>query len=81
MACQGGITLVDTAGTFYMLQACMQGNFLKNLENSDCAQGKNFEKFPCILEDPVSMSLHFEKKSLQPLKFLKNLQAVFKETH
>ena len=21
-------TLVETAGTFYMLQACMQGNFL-----------------------------------------------------
>ena len=28
------VTLVETAGTFYMLQACMQGNCLKNLENS-----------------------------------------------
>ena len=27
------------------------------------------------------MSLCFEKKSLQPLKFLKNLQAIFKEVH
>ena len=41
-------TLVETAGTFYMLQACMQGNFQKNLENSDCAQEKflyNFHLF------------------------------------
>ena len=28
--------LVETASTFYMLQACMQGNFFKNLENSVC---------------------------------------------
>ena len=27
-------TLVETAGTFYMLQACMQGSFSENLENS-----------------------------------------------
>ena len=35
-------TLVEAALTFYMLQACMQGIFFKkNIENSDCAQGKN----------------------------------------
>ena len=45
-----------------MLQACMQVNFSKNAENSDCVQGKTFEKFPCILENSVSMSLRFEKK-------------------
>ena len=28
-------TLVETAGTFYMLQACMQGNLLQNVENSE----------------------------------------------
>ena len=48
--------LVETACTFYMLQACMQGNFLKNPENSDYAQGKIFEKYPCILENTASKS-------------------------
>ena len=61
-----------------MLQACMQGNFLENLEISDCAQGKNLS---LSTTNPVSMSVRFERKSLQPLKFLKNLQAVFKEVH
>ena len=50
----------------------MQGNFFKNLENSDCAHRKIFEKCPCSLENPVSMSM-------QALKYFKNLQAVFKE--
>ena len=44
------------------LQACMQGNFLKNLENSDCAQGKKLLKISMHLgTNPVSMSLRFEK--------------------
>ena len=28
------LTLIETAGTFYMLQACMRGNCLLNLGNS-----------------------------------------------
>ena len=56
-------------------EACMQGNFFQNLENSDCAQGKNFPAAWKIL----SACHRTLKKSLQPLKFLKNQQAVFKE--
>ena len=26
------VSLVENAGTFYILQACMQGNFIENLE-------------------------------------------------
>ena len=47
---------------------------MENLENSDCSQGKILEKFPGILENPVSISLRFEK-----VPATHEIRAVFKE--
>ena len=38
--CNCRATLVEPARTFCMLHECMQGNFLKNIENSGIMQGK-----------------------------------------
>ena len=55
-------TLIETAVTFYMLQACMQGNFLfKKHRKFRLPAGKKLMKLHCSMENPGSNSLRIEK--------------------
>ena len=49
------LPLIDTAGTFYTLQACMQSNFQGKIESSVKFPVSNFEGLHCC-------SLRYSKK-------------------
>ena len=67
-------TLVETAGTFYMLQACMQGNFLKNLENSPARRKKSLRKFPASWKILPASHCALKKSPCNFEKSVSNLQ-------